>query len=397
MRQRVAVARTWATSPRVILMDEPFAAVDAITRLTLQEELIRLASTTKCTVIFITHSVEEAVFLGDYVVAMTARPGRILEIVPIPKFGSHRTWEGMIKDVRIEAIVAKVFELVRGTARAAERRLMSLAITQTAPSATRWRYPAWLLQSGTFLALILIWEISARAINNPLILPDVLACLKAMGNLLARGTLVAAAQSSFATLLIGSSICIAVVVPATMLIAFDRRAAGLVQPLVRFISYVPAIALIPLFIVWFGFSQKAVYATLFYTSAIPLLFSVLTGVQKIPPAYASGLRTLGASKLRIIRDVYLPGRHPGHRRRHPFDAQLRLARRDCRRADHRQQRPRQTAVAIPRLQSGGSDHRRDDPDLHSLCRHRPAVPPSVGPGHRQPLDNTVGRTDEQLE
>ena len=114
MRQRVAVARTWATSPRVILMDEPFAAVDAITRLTLQEELIRLASTTKCTVIFITHSVEEAVFLGDYVVAMTARPGRILEIVPIPKFGSHRTWEGMIKDVRIEAIVAKVFELVRG-------------------------------------------------------------------------------------------------------------------------------------------------------------------------------------------------------------------------------------------------------------------------------------------
>jgi ABC-type nitrate/sulfonate/bicarbonate transport system permease component len=188
---------------------------------------------------------------------------------------------------------------------------MSMAIAQTQSSATRWRYPAWLLQSGTFLALILIWELSARAVNNPLILPDVLACLKAIWALLARGTLVAAAQSSFATLLIGSAICIAAVVPVTMLIAFDRRAAGLVQPLVRFISYVPAIALIPLFIVWFGFSQKAVYATLFYTSAIPLLFSVLTGVQKIPPAYASGLRTLGASKLRIIRDVYLPGAIPG--------------------------------------------------------------------------------------
>ena len=74
--------------PPVILMDEPFAAVDAITRMTLQEELIRLAKTTKRTVVFITHSVEEAVFLGDYVVAMTARPGRVLEIVPIPIWAS---------------------------------------------------------------------------------------------------------------------------------------------------------------------------------------------------------------------------------------------------------------------------------------------------------------------
>jgi NitT/TauT family transport system ATP-binding protein len=114
MRQRVAVARTWAPEPPVILMDEPFAAVDAITRLTLQEELIRLARTTKCTVVFITHSVEEAVYLGDYVVAMTARPGRVLDIVPIPAMGTDRTWEQMIKDPQIEAIVSHVFELVRG-------------------------------------------------------------------------------------------------------------------------------------------------------------------------------------------------------------------------------------------------------------------------------------------
>lgn len=114
MRQRVAVARTWAPEPPVILMDEPFAAVDAITRLTLQEELIRLAKTMKRTVVFITHSVEEAIYLGDYVVAMTARPGRVLEIVPIPDMGIDRTWEGMIKDPRIERIASHVFELVRG-------------------------------------------------------------------------------------------------------------------------------------------------------------------------------------------------------------------------------------------------------------------------------------------
>jgi NitT/TauT family transport system ATP-binding protein len=118
MRQRVAVARTWAPEPPVILMDEPFAAVDAITRLTLQEELIRLAKTTRRTVVFITHSVDEAVFLGDYVVAMTARPGRVLETVPVDHAPGERTWEAMATDARLQEIVSHVFELVRGRSHA---------------------------------------------------------------------------------------------------------------------------------------------------------------------------------------------------------------------------------------------------------------------------------------
>lgn len=174
-----------------------------------------------------------------------------------------------------------------------------------------YRLPSWLLQLGTILALLAIWGIAAELMNKPAVLPGPLACLKAMGNLIARGTLLSAAQSSFTTLLIGCALCIALVIPMAMLIALNHRFASLIQPMVRFISSVPAIALIPLFIVWFGFSQRAVYATLIYTAAIPLLFSVLTGVQKIPPVYASGLRPLGASTGRIIRDVYLPGAVPG--------------------------------------------------------------------------------------
>jgi len=83
MRQRAALARVLVNEPKILLMDEPFAALDAQTRLSLQRELSRLSKEMNLTIMFITHSVEEAVLLGDRVVVMTARPGQILADVPI--------------------------------------------------------------------------------------------------------------------------------------------------------------------------------------------------------------------------------------------------------------------------------------------------------------------------
>jgi ABC-type nitrate/sulfonate/bicarbonate transport system ATPase subunit len=77
MKQRVAIARTFATKPSVILMDEPFGALDALTRRFLQQQLLKIWSESRKTVLFITHSVQEAVFLADRIIIMTARPGRI--------------------------------------------------------------------------------------------------------------------------------------------------------------------------------------------------------------------------------------------------------------------------------------------------------------------------------
>jgi ABC-type nitrate/sulfonate/bicarbonate transport system ATPase subunit len=83
MRQRVALARVLINDPKILLMDEPFAALDAQTRSMMQQELLGVWSAERRTVIFITHNIEEAVLLGDRVVVMTARPGRIKEIVAI--------------------------------------------------------------------------------------------------------------------------------------------------------------------------------------------------------------------------------------------------------------------------------------------------------------------------
>jgi NitT/TauT family transport system ATP-binding protein len=84
MKQRVAIARSLAYDPEVLMMDEPFAALDAQTRETLQSELLGIWERSKKTIIFITHGIDEAVYLGQRVAVMTSRPGRIKHIVEVP-------------------------------------------------------------------------------------------------------------------------------------------------------------------------------------------------------------------------------------------------------------------------------------------------------------------------
>lgn len=84
MRQRVAVGRAWLAGADLLLMDEPFGALDAQTRLLLQEELLQIWKEQRKTVFYVTHDIEEAILLGDRVLIMSKRPSRILEEIPIP-------------------------------------------------------------------------------------------------------------------------------------------------------------------------------------------------------------------------------------------------------------------------------------------------------------------------
>ena len=110
MRQRVAIARALANDPSILLMDEPFGALDALTRETLQDELVKIWEKERRTCVFVTHSLAEAVYLADRVVVMATQPGRIRQVLenPLPRprdrasdafFAVSRTIDGVLREV----------------------------------------------------------------------------------------------------------------------------------------------------------------------------------------------------------------------------------------------------------------------------------------------------------
>ena len=114
MKQRVGVARTLAARPKVILMDEPFAALDAQTRLTLQKELLRICAEEQMTVLFVTHSVDEAVLLGKKIVVLSKRPSVVKEIVEVPISYAVRKSGKISEDPEYKRIHQHVLQSIRG-------------------------------------------------------------------------------------------------------------------------------------------------------------------------------------------------------------------------------------------------------------------------------------------
>jgi NitT/TauT family transport system ATP-binding protein len=113
MQQRVQIARCLAQQPKLLLMDEPFGALDALTRQSLQDEVARLAAEQRTTVVFITHDLEEAIYLGDRVIALAANPGRIVDSIDV-RIARPRNQLETREDPRFLAHRHRLFGLLQG-------------------------------------------------------------------------------------------------------------------------------------------------------------------------------------------------------------------------------------------------------------------------------------------
>ncbi len=160
-------------------------------------------------------------------------------------------------------------------------------------------------------AAVGIWGITSHLIpRSNLYLPSPAAVAAALVELLAKGILLDYMAESLRRVILGTAIGLMVGVPLGILIGINSKVAEFFYPLLNFFQSLSGIAILPLVIVWFGYTEKTILVAINYTVLFPVVFNVMLGVRSVPRIYVNALRTLGASRLRIVGDVLLPGALP---------------------------------------------------------------------------------------
>jgi NitT/TauT family transport system permease protein/taurine transport system permease protein len=171
-------------------------------------------------------------------------------------------------------------------------------------------------QGGVELVFVVLGGLAAWATISATIprpdryLPSPLAVVLSSGDLLWKGILPNYLGQTLWRLTLGSLIGLALGIPFGILVGVNRTVSEMFYPVLNFFQSISGIALLPIVMIWWGTTEKTVLAVILYTCFFPIAFGVLGGVRSTPVIYMNALRTLGASRLRIIRDVLVPGAMP---------------------------------------------------------------------------------------
>jgi NitT/TauT family transport system permease protein/taurine transport system permease protein len=155
------------------------------------------------------------------------------------------------------------------------------------------------------------WALAAATLPLPdYYLPPPTAVLAALSDLVTKGILPTYVIESVRRLVVAALVALLVGVPIGLVLGMSRRVAEFFYPLLNFFQSVSGIAWLPLMLVWFGFGERTILVAVNYTVLFPVIFNALLGVRSVPRLYVNALRTLGASRWRIVRDVVVPGALP---------------------------------------------------------------------------------------
>lgn len=169
--------------------------------------------------------------------------------------------------------------------------------------------------AGTWVLLLATagaaWSLAAATLPLPAYyLPPPSAVLAAGVELAVKGMLPVYVVESLRRILLAGILGLVVGVPVGLALGVSRRAADFAYPLLNFFQSLSGIAWLPLILVWFGFQERTILVAVNYTVVFPVIFNALVGVKSVPRIYVNALRTLGASRWRIVRDVLFPGALP---------------------------------------------------------------------------------------
>lgn len=159
--------------------------------------------------------------------------------------------------------------------------------------------------------VLLIWSLISATIANPArYLPSPLVVGLSSVDMIHKGLLPSYFGDTMLRLVLGSFIGIIIGIPFGLAVGLNRTIADMFYPILNFFQSVSGIAIFPILVIWWGNSDTTVLAVILYTSFFPIAFNVLSGVREVPIRYIQAARTLGASRLQIIKDVLIPGAMP---------------------------------------------------------------------------------------
>src|SRR5712692_9909867 len=307
MQQRVGIARALMRKPILIFMDEPFGALDAQTREQLQEDFLRIWSQTGATVVFVTHSIDEALLLSDRIFVFNTAPGRIRTIVESPmaaerlnadvrtnpEFGKYR---GELRDMRPtepmparKSIAAPEVTLVQ--------RLREVVLSPNA------------IRTLSVAVFFVIWEYYGRRMD-PIFMAPPSAIFRAAVELTQSGALRKALVQTLWPFSVGMALTVIVGILLGIVIAQWRTMEYILDPFINALYAVPRIALVPLIILWAGLEFVGKVSILVSVAIFPITVNTYAGIRDVRGSMLEIGRAYGATEWQIFSKIIMPAAIP---------------------------------------------------------------------------------------
>jgi len=316
MKQRVAIARALAQDPLILLMDEPFGALDEMTRGRMNFELLRIWKETGKTVIFVTHSIPEAVLLSERVVVLSERPGTVKDIIDIkfdernPSIIETEEFNKYVQKVRkaLGAYTDGKIHIGADLKREDVRPVRKFEDFVPVPKFTPFLYIMYIF---VFLLFISAWKAVTFIFRiPPFLLPPPEDVFTEYVTLLVNGLLLVhtyvTLYETITGFLAGSAIGMLLGYP----LAKSRRLERILSPYIVAAQTAPKIALAPLIVIWLGFGIASKFFLVALIVFFPIFVNMITGVRSVDRNLLELMKSTGASKFDIFWKIEIPSSLP---------------------------------------------------------------------------------------